>query len=372
MKTSTCCRGPKVILCEAIGMDIGTLPWSDSHGDNYRYFLLMVDLFTRYVELQPLRDQEANSIIEAFEQGWIYRGHGMPSIVLTDKGANLDSQIFREFCQKAGVNKRRTTPYHPQCDGMAERNIGLTKQIMCLQADRHLSNGSWPKLLTEVSFHMNAIKNETSRLSPHILTYGREPRSPLDAWYDNLGSNETNSHEEYLQASKREELCGIAQENIDRNLVRVRDCYNLGKSGTDFNKGDKVVLKRNMVQDSLSAKYDGPFEVLERSGPDVKLQLAVKERWVHLNNVKKYVHVGQAQTVIGDASVTQLHNDPNEAIADTSGITEIEGVPTSAPEGTPSYNPDASMLEPSSDNDASLEKNREQKGATHVVAGCHQ
>ena len=229
METSTCCRGPKVIPGEAIGMDIGTLPWSDSHGDNYRYFLLMVDLVTRYVELQPLRDQEANSILEAFEQGW------------------------------TRLNK----------------------------------------------VHMNAIKNETSRPSPHILTYGREPRSPLDAWYDNLGNSETNSHEEYLQASKREELCGIAQENIDRNLVRVRDCYNLGKSGTDFNKGDKVMLKRNMVQDSLSAKYEGLFEVLERSGPDVKLQLAVKERWVHPNNVKKYVHVGQAQTVIGDAGGTQ-------------------------------------------------------------------
>ena len=62
--------------------------------------------------------------------------------------------------------------------------------------------------------------------------------------------------------------------------------------------------------------------------------------------------------MIGDAGVTQLH----EAIADTSGITEIEGVPTSAPEGTPSYNPDTSMLEPSSDNDASFEENRETEG----------
>ena len=40
--------------------------------------------------------------------------------------------------------------------------------------------------------------------------------------------------------------------------------YNTGKSETDINKGDKVMLKWKMVQDSLQAKYDSPFEVLER------------------------------------------------------------------------------------------------------------
>ena len=53
---------------EAIAMDIGTLPWTDNPGEGYRYFLLMVDLFTRYVEVQPLRDQEASSILAAFQQ----------------------------------------------------------------------------------------------------------------------------------------------------------------------------------------------------------------------------------------------------------------------------------------------------------------
>ena len=63
---------------EAVAMDVGTLPWSDNPEKGYRYVLLMVDLFTRYVELQPMRDQETDSILDAFKQGWVYRGHGMP------------------------------------------------------------------------------------------------------------------------------------------------------------------------------------------------------------------------------------------------------------------------------------------------------
>ena len=111
----------------AISMDIGTRPWADDTEKGYRYFLLMMDLFTWYVELQPLKDHEATTLLAAFQQGWVYRGHGIPSVILNDKGANVDGQVLREFCTKAGVNKRSTTPYHPQCDGMAERNVGLVK-----------------------------------------------------------------------------------------------------------------------------------------------------------------------------------------------------------------------------------------------------
>ena len=272
---------------EAVAMDIGTLPWTDSHEEGHRYFLLMVDLFSRYVELQPLKDQEASSVLKAFEQGWVYRGHGMPSIVLTDKGANVAGQLVREFCRRAGINKRRTTPYHPQCDGMAERHIGLVKQVIqCLQADRHLSKGSWPELLTEVSFHINSMKNATSGLSPHLLTFGREPHSPLDAWCSNLSEGGRNSHEEYLETleKKKEELESIARSRIERNLSKARQRYNSGK----HEKGDMVMLKRSLVQDALSPRYDGPFQVIKRRGPDVKVRVAAKDRWVHLNNVKRY------------------------------------------------------------------------------------
>ena len=54
---------------EATSMDIGTLPWADDPVDGFRFFLLMVDLFTRYVEVQPLRDQGADAVLAAFQQG---------------------------------------------------------------------------------------------------------------------------------------------------------------------------------------------------------------------------------------------------------------------------------------------------------------
>ena len=103
-----------------------------------RCFLLMVDISTRHVKILPLKDQEAGTLLDAIEQGWVYRGRCMSKFLLTDRGANIDGQTFRDFCQKAGIDER-TTDYHSQYDCMAERNIGLVKQVIrCLQVDRQL------------------------------------------------------------------------------------------------------------------------------------------------------------------------------------------------------------------------------------------
>ena len=164
---------------EAVGMDVGTLPWAD--GD-YRYFLLMVDLFSHYIEAVPLKDQTAKSIVNAFLEGWVYRGHGVPRVVLTDQGKNVDGLVIAELCRDFGIEKRHTTPYHPEPDGMAERHIGFVKQVIrCLILERDLEKGSWPSVLPEVTFYCNSLDNASSKVSPHMLAFDRQPRSPIDA-----------------------------------------------------------------------------------------------------------------------------------------------------------------------------------------------
>ena len=249
----------------------------------------MVDLFTRHIEVMPLRNQHAKTLVEAFEQGWVYRGHGVPRHILSDQGHNTDGDTFREFCRKLGVNKRRTSPYRPQADGMAERNIGMVKQVIrCLQQDRELPKGSWPALLTEVSFFCNGIPNSSTRVSPHMLTYGREPPSPLNAWCKELEEGEVNSHGEHLEAlrSKQAELQAIAKENADKNLQKARNWYNRERVESRVVTGDFVFLKRQRRIDSLAPRFDGPYEVLARRNSNVKLKLPRRDKWIHLDRCK--------------------------------------------------------------------------------------
>ena len=76
----------------------------------YKYFLLIVDLFSHYDVAIPLKDQTATSIVNAFMEGWVYCGDRVPNIMLTDPGKNVDGLAVHELCHDLEITKRHTTP----------------------------------------------------------------------------------------------------------------------------------------------------------------------------------------------------------------------------------------------------------------------
>lgn len=71
-----------------------------------------------------MTDQEATTIAKAFVNriGSIF---GALLQLYTDQGSNFESTVFREICKILGIQKSRTTPLHPQSDGMVEEAIEL-------------------------------------------------------------------------------------------------------------------------------------------------------------------------------------------------------------------------------------------------------
>ena len=53
--------------------------------------------------------------------GEIVARYGAPCSVHTDQGRNLDGNLFRDVCSLLGVQKTRTTAYHPAGNGLVER-----------------------------------------------------------------------------------------------------------------------------------------------------------------------------------------------------------------------------------------------------------
>ena len=76
---------------DIVAFDIATLPWASTQ---HRYFLLMVDTFSKFVELYPMADQESSTIVTAILDGWVHR-HGPPNCMLSDQGPNVDGTEIR-------------------------------------------------------------------------------------------------------------------------------------------------------------------------------------------------------------------------------------------------------------------------------------
>jgi transposase InsO family protein len=90
-----------------------------SHG--YDCILVVLDLFSKYSRFIGLKHPfTALSVAKQFMLH-IYKLHGLPSAIVSDRDRIFTSQLWRELFKLAGVELRMSSAYHPQSDGQTER-----------------------------------------------------------------------------------------------------------------------------------------------------------------------------------------------------------------------------------------------------------
>ena len=83
------------------------------------YILTMIDHFSRWSEALPLRNRKASTVARALVTHVLSR-YGPPMQILTDRGPEFETELF---CSLIGVEKLRTSAYHPACNGMVNVSI---------------------------------------------------------------------------------------------------------------------------------------------------------------------------------------------------------------------------------------------------------
>ena len=103
---------------QVVGMDlIG--PFVPSNQGN-RYALTVVDHLSGWAEAFPIKDKSSLAVEEALATEFFPR-HGVPEVVITDRGLEFSSKRFTAYLNDLGVQQRQTTPYHPETQGKIER-----------------------------------------------------------------------------------------------------------------------------------------------------------------------------------------------------------------------------------------------------------
>ncbi|CAI7930389.1 unnamed protein product [Closterium sp. NIES-54] len=101
-----------------------------------QYFLLVVDDYTRYTTVFPLRSK--GEVVDVLIP-WIRMvclqlrkrfGQDLPVLRLhSDRGGEFSSNLLRDFCRGEGILQSFTLPDSPQQNGIAERRIGLVMEV---------------------------------------------------------------------------------------------------------------------------------------------------------------------------------------------------------------------------------------------------
>ena len=175
-------RGPRApliplpVLSEPfkhIAMDIiGPLPRSCS---GKQYVIVICDYATRYPETSPLHSTDASHI--AKELMGVFTRVGIPSEILTDQGSNFTSQLLTELYQMLHIHPIRTTPYHPQIDGLVEQFNQTLKSMLQKAATKE--GHDWDKMIPFLLFAYREVPQSSTGFFPFELLYGKSVRGPL-------------------------------------------------------------------------------------------------------------------------------------------------------------------------------------------------
>ena len=223
---------------------VGPLPSSDG----FKYLLTIIDRETNWMEAIPMRTITSENVVKCLSNNWIVR-FGVPQILINDQGTQFQSDIFRRFAEKMGIELRRTTAYHPQCNGKVEIFHRTLKTALRCQIDSN--GGSWNQYLPWVMLGLrNTVYSNIG--SPSQRLYGSNVKLPGDYFKDDYTiRDDWNSFKNIRQAIQ----------SFPRNTrtYRRKNVYIPDKLASC----SEVWLKKEVTR-GMESPYAGPYTVLNR------------------------------------------------------------------------------------------------------------
>ena len=316
-KTSHC-RPPKAPLVplpiidepfSRIAMDIvGPLPRSRSGN---KYVLVLCDYATRYPEAIPLKSIDASHVAEELVK--LFARVGIPEEILTDQGTNFTSQLLTEIYHLLHIHPIRTTPYHPQTDGLVERFNQTLKGMLRKAAVKESKD--WDKLIPYLLFAYREVPQSSTGFSPFELLYGRTVRGPLDilreSWVADKKSDESVVSHVLAIREKMEKMTEIVKEKLTSSQRVQKQWYDRNSRDRTFDPGDQVLILLPTSSNKLLAQWQGPYEIIKKMGKvDYMVKLhdrRKKFKVYHVNMLRKW-HVPIA-TACYSEELSEDHED---------------------------------------------------------------
>ena len=299
---------------QRIAMDIvGPLPRSRS---GKRYVLVICDYATRYPEAVPLHSIDAEHIAEELVK--LFSRVGVPKEILTDQGSNFTSQLLAEVYRLLKVKPIRTSPYHPQTDGLVER-FNQTLKTMLRKCAKE-EGKDWDKLLPYLLFAYREVPQASTGFSPFELLYGRQVRGPLDilreSWESSSKSSESVVSYVLTMREKLDRMTELVQENLAKAQKKQKEWYDQNARAREFQTGDLVLVLLPTSSSKLLAQWQGPYQIKRKLGKvNYEVDMAdrrKRKRVFHVNMLKPWhtpTHINCLAEEVDDGEDVPMWND---------------------------------------------------------------
>ena len=108
-------------------------PWARVHVDfagphEGQNFMVVVDAYSKWPEIFIMDRTTTTATINQLQK--LFAQFGMPELLVSDNGTQFTSAAFSDFCSRNGIKHMRSSAYHPQSNGQAERFVDTFKRAL--------------------------------------------------------------------------------------------------------------------------------------------------------------------------------------------------------------------------------------------------
>jgi transposase InsO family protein len=251
----------------------------------YNYVLVVVDVATRFVFLEPLKNKEAVTVAWKLWKMWCRAG--FPKVIQHDNGKEFVNQLLGTLATEVGVDQRCVSAYYPQANGLAEAHVKLAKTVLLKRVEGNIAN--FDRYLPAIERDLNMRWASDTKTRPFELFNAR----PVNHFQEYRGV-EIKMETEQENLERNNEIMETVFETLAAAVAakrRKRDENATKRRGkaADFDIGDKVMLEDKTRGAKTNPIMEGPYLLVERNEGGafrVKKGEEILSRWFTVNQMK--------------------------------------------------------------------------------------
>jgi hypothetical protein len=138
----------------------------------YDSIWVIIDQFSKVAHFVPVKTTYKGAKLVELYIARIVCLHGMPKKIVSDRGIHFTSRFSEKLHEAMDTKLNFSLAYYPQTDGQNERVNQILEDMLraCALKDKK----SWDKCLPYAKFSYNNSYQESLKISPFEVLYGRK------------------------------------------------------------------------------------------------------------------------------------------------------------------------------------------------------
>jgi hypothetical protein len=253
-----------------VGVDTLTITPEDKYGN--KYCTVVVNHFTKFCQLYPMKSKEAVDVAACLFN--FFCTFGVVEAIYSDPGSEYMSEVVQNLAKWFGIEWTFSLVDRHESNGVEGTNKQILRHLSALVNDERIcKEWSSPTVLPIITFLLNSTDSSETGVIPFHSMFGTS-----DATYHKMPKASSPAERTYAYVT-------LLDQNL-RTLQDISKAYQdelIAKRTADtpehlqnlYQKGDYVLLQLDPnapKPTKLSARFRGPYEVLEQYKNDVKVK----------------------------------------------------------------------------------------------------